>query len=384
MSHRKQAAYHAAQANQARAFAQRINKLKQKAEASLQHYQDFGRKHPMVLFTILYILILLVDTSISYPLIRPLADRILQGIVLLGFFFYGSLLLGLTTLASSNLFKARREQVDLQVLLELEHNPHEGELSVRNRIEADSARHRNQGVFWTVVLILVLVAFGLFRTYLVNGHQLTFSNGADYVWLILPPVMGLLLVYLGQYKGLVFEKFRLARFVKRADSQIDGFRSQARVEKDIVLELLRKANDVGETELQDKGIAECVEYYKHHTSSEPEFESLVKPFDLPVTIFYKGIKQPGIPVSAITKEHQALKVNTDSTGCAVLKWKGESDLLFNLNVFELPVRGEKFAANIPIDLELQVILHQNGYDQSEFEKRLPGLGTNGDDPMLLT
>lgn len=384
MVHRKQASHHAQRANQARANAQSINKQKKNAEASLQHYRDFGRKYPIVLFTILYILILLVDTSISYPLIRPIADRMLQGLVLIGFFFYGGLLLGLSTIASSNLFKAKREQIELQEQLELVHNPEEGVLSIRNRVTSEANQSKKAGVFWTVLLIAVLTGFGIFRTYIVNGHQLTFSNGADYIWLILPPVFGLLLVYLGQYKGIFFEKIRMSRFVKRADSKIDTNRSQAGEAKDMVFESLRKADEAGESEIHDKGILECIEFYKHHTASDPEFLSLDKPFELPVHIYYKGKKQAGIPVSAITMDQQALKVITDSTGCAVLKWKSESDRLSNLSVFELHVRGEKFAAYIPLDVELQVVLHQHGYDQVDFEKRLPSLGSTGDDPLLLS
>ena len=217
------------------------------------------------LYTWIYVILLLIDSAISLPLVRLVTNegqKLTNPLWDVVFFALYFVVVGAITMTVAEYFSltySRRhwnQQLDLRLLFDNKKRRPELELE----LQQEASRKYTIAVFLTVALVLFLSALCAYRVYVVNERVWAF-RAVDFIQL-LPVALALLLIFLGRYKGILLKRAQWSFKRRRLIKKYHLARAAADDLVDIVVDQLESAGiDLDDKSLPSE-ITQCVLYYR--------------------------------------------------------------------------------------------------------------------------
>lgn len=352
---------------QAAHFAERSNDLFNQACVAHKEYvyysdaynviKRFVSRHPVWLFSALYILILLVDTLLSSNLIRPIASEILGNNSQLGFIvaatLYAIVILVLTLAASENFYKGSEKYIKLAVELETLQYPDKPLPIIEDEIRQAVKNDRFHGILWAISLFLLTLSLALYRNYIVNDYQLfVFDSPDDWIILILPLLIAVALIYFGQYKGVLQKLWEFSRKQRQKDNQRKTLREDSYREGHKAEELTNQASNRNENSSISKELQICLDRIKNKAFTHDDFFDMAQTFKIDIRLLRNGVPEMNCPVHATTVNGRILYLVTDDKGWTTASWRSEYNYLQTINIRGKMVPGNKFEAGEMVTIDL--------------------------------
>jgi hypothetical protein len=354
---RIEAAKHAQRSNTAYAEGVKAFVTMKFYEAALEVARKFAMTYHIIAFTIIYFIVLILDTVFSSSLIRPLAESLFQTRARWAFWvsggIYAGIIFALTWNSAKNFFQARRKNIEYNCDLEAIKNPDKPPLVIRNEVINDAKGKRRQGVLWGGLLFLIVFGLGIYRNYLVNSHTwFTFDSPDDLLSIVIPLAIAVCLIYLGQYKLHVMNLWEYNRRLKEWTQKVQRLQQIVVEEGQMCMDFTLKADNVGEPSLGDKETQTCLERMRKTDVSSEDFFSNLRPRIFEVTIQKDGLQIKGVPLQACTTEGELLYDVTDKEGRVSFNWKSSKSHLVSLKIQGKQVPGVRFESGQHFSIDL--------------------------------
>lgn len=338
------------------------------AHKSYIYYRDsyevmkrYKGRHPVILFTIIYIILLIVDTLLSSNLIRPIASEILGSNTPFSFFvasiMYATVILVLTLGASENFYKAAEKNIKLWIELEQLQYPDKPLPIIEDDVRSSVQGSFWKGVAWTIVLFTLTLSLALYRNYIVNDHQLfVFNSPDDWIVLILPSFIATALIYFGQFKSHWQKSFEFTRKMKTTDSKRKSLKAKSYLEGHKAEELNTQAENRNENSRMSQELRICLDRLASRAFTNDDYFDTSTLYELPVVVVRQGIATPNCSVQATTADGKVLYYVTNNEGLAMIQWRSEYGYLQAIRIHNTPVFGDRFEANESITIDLDDLL----------------------------
>lgn len=350
------------EANNQATFACMHHKAAGEADKNAQYFnhkleimRNFLLNSPWLLYTIMYFSLLIIDAIFMRPIIGVV---VAHGFLLKGPFYlvlfviiYVVLVSALTIGAAygfAKMFDAKLRS--LQVELDTISRPGVARTIIMGAVLADEKRDRNLGVFFTVLLVILLVSLSLYRNYLTNDFTISFITPADWLNLILPISIAAALVFFGIYKDTLVRKLYFENRRKYFEGLSTGNLLKSKQYSRQAIEQEYEARKNNEDSEMSADLKQVFIWYKDIPTSNPnyfEYEKCVT-----IQILNKGILIPGIQVIALTGDDSSIFKTTGDDGIAKLSWRSESDFIKSIRIGKNELPGKRWfdGQSIKIDL----------------------------------
>ncbi|MCX6249733.1 MAG: hypothetical protein NTX61_03180 [Bacteroidetes bacterium] len=337
--------------------------FKQKTEIM----RDFLLNSPWILYTIMYFSVLLIDAFFMRPIIGVVVAHgfLLTGRLYLILFviIYVVLVSAMTIGAAygfAKLFDSRLR--DLQVELNTFSQPGITRTVIFQQVQSDEKRDRFVGIFFTILLAILLISLSLYRDYLTNDFRILFVTPADWLNLILPITLAAALVFFGIYKDTIVRKIwfenRQKYYEKHAEINHMAYEEYSRQAMEQEIEAVKN------NETTDKSAdLEWIIMMHKSPSVNPNFYNRVKA--VLVIISNKGTRVEGVQVTALTDDECSIYSISEKDGSAKLTWQSDCDFIKTINIGKVQVPGTRWFDGDIIRIDLSEFMLSNLNDNHQ-------------------
>lgn len=327
-----------------------------------QLVRDFMANSPVIMFTVIYVILVVVDAFVMRPIINVVVSHGLQmeGPLMRNVFLliYLFLAIALTVGFGYGFGKAFDGKLrDLQVELERVTANGKARAIIEEEVLADERRDRIVGAVFGSLLLVLLLLLSAFRIYLTNNFEIKLDSPDDWFSLLLPLALGAALCFFGIYKdvlvrSLLFERNR-DKFEAKRDDHVESYSKYARQAKEQDEEAIAAQE---ETE-KSADLIKLLYRYNNQSVSDPGFYDELK--EISVELMYKGQPVVGLQVAGITGDGLSINTVTNSDGKAMLLWTSDSDFLKVLRIGEKNLPGARWLNRSQVKLDMANLMGQN-------------------------
>lgn len=297
--------------------------------------RNFLLNSPWQLFTIVYICLLIVDAAFMQPIVQtvvhsgfkmtgPLNDVLFMVVYIL-------LITGLTIAvasAYSKLHDHRTRSIEIEV--DLISNPGTPRSVIEERILNNEPRIMSIGLLCFGIMISLLIGLSLFRNYISNNFEIRFASPSDWLNIIIPISIGILLCYFGVYKDILIKLLKFKS--KKANYEVarDKYQKESDHNARLAIEQNEEAKRIGDNTPYSADLKAVIGRYEKKSLSNEYFEEYKY---VTVNIYKGGLPISYVQIYAFTEKSDATIYQiTNSNGMCRLEWNTDSEFLSGIQV----------------------------------------------------